>query len=163
MRNFLAFARAPLIWSVAILVLYAPLAFIEPVIVPPPADCTDWLWCDSRYVGLVFNPAPEASNLFALILIPATLLIFLAARIAARGPNAHAHWFMLGPALGFLAAAIATAFIPVHFFINTTESYRPAVLHGSVQFAFFLGILASLPIALITLIGALAWRRVKRG
>src|SRR5262245_29071064 len=106
MPDFQSFARAPLIWSGATLLLYAPFAFIAPVVQPPPEDCTDWLWCDSRYVGLVFDPTPDPGNLIALLIIPGAFLAFIAAHLVARGPNKFAHWFMAPTVLTFVALSI---------------------------------------------------------
>jgi hypothetical protein len=164
MRAFWSFVRAPLAWSFAVLALYAPFAFIEPVTQPPAPGCDDWLWCDSRYVGLVLDPTPDPSHLYALLILPSALIVFLAARIAARGRNRHAHWFMAGPVLAMLACPIIFVFYPVQFiFLDVSASYLPALIVVTVQVAFSLAMLAALPLALLTLIGALAWRFRPRG
>ncbi len=164
MHAFWLFARAPLAWSLAVLALYAPLAFSEPVIEPPPPGCDDWLWCDSRYVGLVFDPAPDPENLYALLIIPSAFIAFLAARVAARGPNRHAHWFMAGPALALIAGPLVLLIMPVHMILlDVAASYPFAVIALTLHAGVTLGMLAALPLAILTLLGALAWRLLPPG
>lgn len=158
------FIRAPLLWGLAFVALYAPLAFVEPVLAPPPPGCTDWLWCDHTYAGLAFNARPAMEHLYALIAIPNAFLSFLAARVAGAR---RGHWFMAGPVLALLGACAyaVSPFSVAHFFVDASASYRPAVWVASLQFGLMLGMLSGLPAALATLAGSLVWRfaRVRGG
>jgi hypothetical protein len=148
-----AFLRAPLAWSLAILALYAPLAFLEPVISPPPSTCDDWLWCDLRYVGIILDRTPSPAHLAALLIIPSGLLAFLAAHVARA--DARAHWFMAGPLFAIVAATALFAVFPIqHFAINAGASYAPALVLVTLQVGAWTGIVAGLPLALLTLLGA---------
>ena len=162
LSSFLAFARAPLLWGLALAALTAPFAFIEPVRQPPPPDCTDWLWCDSSIIGVRIDTSPEWAFVWALIAIPVAFVCFLAARIAVRGPNAHAHWFMAGPALTITIFSIFNLFEPLVLWVDDERSYRPALLAIGQGNALLFGILAGAPAALITLLGAFVWRLARR-
>jgi hypothetical protein len=159
MRAFWSFARAPLAWSLALLALYAPFAFIRPVTRPPPPGCDDWLWCSDAYVGLVFERTPHPEDLVALLIVPSAFVAFLAARIAAGAPNRHAHWFMAGPVLAMISGPIILVFYPVHlFFADVSRSYVPALIGLTIQAGFWLAMWAAFPLAVVTLLGAVAWR-----
>src|SRR5262245_65934348 len=73
MRALWSFARAPVTWSLAVLALYAPFAFIEPVNQAPP-DCYGWAWCAYGYISLVFDPTPDPIHLLALLIIPSAFM-----------------------------------------------------------------------------------------
>lgn len=164
MHALWSFARAPLAWSLAILALYTPFAFIAPVIQPPPPACDDWLWCSDAYVGLVLDRTPDPRNLQALLIVPSAFVAFFAARISARGPNRRAHWFIAGPVVATIAGPILVVFWPLHlFFIDVSASYLPALIVTSIHAGLALAMLAALPIATLTLIGALTWRLRPRG
>ena len=159
MHTLWSFARAPLAWSLAILALYAPFAFVAPVVQPPPPGCDDWLWCSDAYVGLVLDRTPDSRNLQSLLIIPSAFVAFFAARISARGPNPYAHWFMAGPVVAMIACPILLVFWPVHlFFVDVSASHLAALIVTSIHAGLALAMLAALPLAALTLIGALAWR-----
>jgi hypothetical protein len=155
------FIRAPLFWGVGFVALYAPLAFVEPVIAPPPPDCTDWLWCDHTYEGLMLTARPHAEHLYALIAIPNALLCFFAAHVSGASRR---YWFMAGPILAVMGACIYS-FSPysiTHLFMNADVSFQPAVWFVSLRSGLMLGAVLGLPMALATWLGAAAWRFVRR-
>lgn len=157
MHGFWSFVRAPLAWSFAVLALYAPFAFMAPVMAP---TCNQgWFDCQELYVGLAFDPTPRPEHLFALLIVPSAFVAFLAAGVAARGPNHRAHWFMAGPVIALISGLLFFQFLPFHlFFVDTAHSYRPAMIVAGIQVGVLLGMLGVLPLAVFTLLGALAWR-----
>jgi hypothetical protein len=155
------FARAPLAWGLAMAALYFPLAFFEPIIAPPAPNCTDWLWCDDAYTGLVVQ-APSPGNLIALIAIPNALLAYWAAHIAGAAPTRR-HWFMAGPLLALVGACAFAIWphSPIWFWIDNSASDPIAVLVVGLEIGVMLGLWLGLPVALLTLLGALLWRALR--
>jgi hypothetical protein len=156
-----SFARAPLAWSTAIVALLAPLVFLRPVVVDSDPGCTDWLWCEGdRLVGVTFNDRPDLA-LYALLAIPTTFAVFLAARMNARGPNPRAHWYMAYPLLAAIPGGIFGASI-ADFFTDTSNSFPPAVLLETSQGALVFGTITAFLGGLVILIAAAGWRLVDR-
>ena len=152
--------RASLVWGVSMAALYLAFASIRGVTAPPPADCTDWIWCNPRYVGFVFDPSPRPEHLYALLAIANAFLAFLAAHVAGFGASARKHWFMAGPVLA-LVGSVIYAISPVSagwVFTDVAASYPPAIWAVGTQIGLFAGVMLGLPAALLTLLGALLWR-----
>jgi len=157
MRAFWSFARAPVTWSLAVLALYAPFAFIEPVNQAPP-DCYGLAWCAYGYISLVFDPTPDPIHLLALLIIPSAFMAFLAAHIAGAGSSDRAHWFMLGPLAALIICPVLLIlflFVPYVFFVE--PAHIPALVVLAIGAGLALAILASPALAYLTLVGALAW------
>lgn len=159
--TFAAFARAPFLWSVAVLAIYAPFVFLQPV-VQERGDCEDWLWCDARYVGLILSHNLDTAHLWALLIIPGAFLGFLAAYIDGRGASRSAHWYMAPFVVTLVGLTTYFLIQPFGLFINVSESYRPAVIVNSLHVALTLAIFASVLCGLIVVLGALVWRWFKR-
>jgi hypothetical protein len=162
MRALTAFGRVPALWGLAMVALYAPLAFIEPVREPPPPSCEDWLWCSDAYVGLAFNPLPDAAHLYALIALPNAFIAYFAAHVAGA-PAPRRHWFMAAPLLALAASSLYFTLYPAHLiFLDTARSWPPAVWTVTLQFQLFMGYVLGSPAALLTLGGAAVWRAARR-
>lgn len=164
LENPMPALRAPLIWGLSIAALYLAFACIRGVTAPPSPDCTDWLWCNVHYVGFVFDPRPGPEHLYALLAIANAFIAFLAARVAGFGASPRKHWFMAGPVLA-LVGSVLYAIAPFSagwVFIDVAASYPPAILAIGTQIGLFAGIVLGLPAALLTLLGALAWRVFRR-
>lgn len=155
--SFWSFARAPLAWSAIIALLFAPFAFIAPI----RGDLCkgqDWLWCDDPVLGAVFTATPYAESFLFLLIVPAGLIAALAARIARRGANPRAAWFMAGPLLAFFGVSAALLiqpklfwlFFPV-FWIDVDHSHPGAARLIALHDALPLEGVLTLALALLTL------------
>jgi hypothetical protein len=148
-----------LAWSLPLIALAAPFAFLAPVLAPPP--CDDWLWCGSRYIGVVFDPTPDVSSLAFLLAMPNAFIAFVAARVALGGERPAAHWFMIGPALALIGALLLFLFVPIHqFSIDASASYPPALLLETGRVVLFVGNLAGFVIVMLMGLVAVVLRTI---
>src|SRR5262245_34668966 len=114
--SFWSFARAPVIWSAVIALLFMPFAFIA-LIYGDLCRNQDWLWCDDPVLGAVFTATPYAETFVFLLIFPAALIAALAARIAQRGAIPRTAWFMAGPLVAFFGVSGALLIQPKLFWL----------------------------------------------
>jgi hypothetical protein len=146
-----------LTWSLPLIALAAPFAFLAPVLEPPP--CDDWLWCGRRYSGVVFDLTPDVSSIAFLLAIPNAFIAFLAARVALGGVKPAAHWFMLGPMLALIGALLLFLIVPIHQFgDDASASYPPALLLETGRVVLYVGNVVGFAAAVLMVMVALVWR-----